>query len=374
MRLVIDCFKLVKGQGKSLGIYNLTKSLVKHLGENNSGNREIVVLGNKYNRQDFSGKGVRFLEMKGNPLNKKFDVWWELVYVNRILGILKADRVLFPRGFRPLKCVVPDTVIVHDLIPFYYNERFPGYLNKVENAYIMERLKKSILKADSVITVSEYTKRDILRRFSGAKARQDSIYVIQNGVNDMEPEVVEAARAERKTAKAYISAITSPLPHKNATGILKAYEHYYRNTENPLPLMIVGIDETEEYYPEMDPEAAQHVGCISYMKQYDHVCKFIGASRVFLFLSTAEGFGFPPVEAMQLGVPVVCSDAWSLPEICKDAAVMVDPGDPEAVSDALNSVLEDEHKASDLINRGSANVLRFSWKSRTELYQKVLFK
>ncbi len=374
MRLVIDCFKLVKGQGKSLGIYSLTKSLVRHLAEDISGSQEIVVLGNKYNRGDFSGKGIRFLEMKGDPLDKKYLAFWELIYVNRILKLVRADRVLFPRGFRPLFCRVPDTVIVHDLIPFYYHDRFPGYLNRIENAYIMWRLRMSIQRADTVITVSEYTKADILKRFKLAAMRKNRIFAIQNGVNDMEPSAMEAARVARKTAKAYISAITSPMPHKNAAGILKAYEAYYRMAENPLPLMIVGIDETEAYYPEMDAEAAQHVGCISYIKQYDHICRFIGASRAFLFLSRAEGFGFPPVEAMQLGVPVVCSDSWSLPEVCGDAAMMVPVDDAKAAAKALDDILTDEHKAHDLINRGLANVARFSWNSRSKLYRQILFR
>ena len=72
MRLVIDCFKLVKGKGKSIGIYNLAQSLVQHLtAANKSGEHceEIIVLGNEYNRKDFDIPGIRFVLMKGNPLD-----------------------------------------------------------------------------------------------------------------------------------------------------------------------------------------------------------------------------------------------------------------------------------------------------------------
>ena len=81
MRLVIDCFKLVKGQGKSIGIYNLAKNLTRNLAQTNQNGEhceEIVVLGNKYNRKDFEVPGVRFVQVKGNATNRIVYTLWEL--------------------------------------------------------------------------------------------------------------------------------------------------------------------------------------------------------------------------------------------------------------------------------------------------------
>ena len=86
MRLVIDCFKLVKGQGKSIGIYNLAKNLTRHLAQTNLNREhceEIVVLGNEYNRKDFEVPGVRFVQVKGNPTNRIAFTLWELFGVPR---------------------------------------------------------------------------------------------------------------------------------------------------------------------------------------------------------------------------------------------------------------------------------------------------
>ena len=104
MNLVIDCFKLVKGAGKSIGIYNLAKSITDHLGERmaQEGTNTIIVLGNAYNREEFDVPGVVFVEVKGNPLNKLYCIWWELVLVRQYAKKYQADRVLFPRGYRPM--------------------------------------------------------------------------------------------------------------------------------------------------------------------------------------------------------------------------------------------------------------------------------
>ena len=185
MRLVIDCFKLVKGKGKSIGIYNLAQNLAQHLTETNrNGERceEIIVLGNEYNRKDFDIPGIRFVQMKGNPLNKLTCLVWELFIVPFQARKYKADRILFPRGYRPLFYRGKDTVIIHDLIPFFYDKYFPSVLNRVENAYIMSRLKASMKHADRIITISEFSRREIDAMCPGSGKR---VRVIYNGLNEV---------------------------------------------------------------------------------------------------------------------------------------------------------------------------------------------
>ena len=125
MRLIIDCFKQVKGQGKSIGIYNLTKNLVWNLAkENKKTNQidEIVILGTEKNRDDFDVPGVTFAVIPYDPADKLRCVIWELFQVKKYMKKYKGDRILFPRGYAPLFFRGKDTIIIHDLIPFYYHE------------------------------------------------------------------------------------------------------------------------------------------------------------------------------------------------------------------------------------------------------------
>ena len=433
MNLVIDCFKQVKGAGKSIGIYNLAKSIVCHLGERmaEEGNQErgghsIIVLGNCRNREEFDVPGVTFVEVEGNPLNKLYCIWWELVLVRKYARRYQADRVLFPRGYRPFGRKgsigrrgdgrkIRDTILIHDLIPFYYDKHYPGVFHKAENAYIMYRLKVSMKKADRIITISEYSREDILDKVPECG---DKITIIYNGLNDVpygNGELKAGAekdsgkewkdsktksgnkgswnkeawnkeawnkklfgkwrKAKKKKSETadYIAAMTSGLPHKNAKGVLKTYELYRRMAKEPLDLVVFGIADTSAL-ADMDKDAAAHVRCYKFFEKFEDMCRMAAGAKAYLFLSYVEGFGFPPLEAMQLGVPVVCSDRSSLPEVVADAGLLVPPEDYERAAKALLRVTTDAALREELVRKGYENIRRFSWESRTDLYWKELFR
>lgn len=361
MRLVVDCFKLVKGAGKSIGIYNLARHLVQELAKEH-GTNEIIVFGNSYNQTDFDAPGVTFIQIDKNPLNKLTCIVWELFEVSVRAKKLKADKILFPRGYASMLHLTKEAVIIHDMIPFYYHEHYPDYFNKLENFYIMWRLKASARKADDVITISDASKQDIIRYAGVSESR---ITVINNGYNAI------TRKNYAKPDEDYIIAVTSSLPHKNAKGIVQCYEQYRHMNENPLPLKIVGIDSIAEFTT--DSEVLANVTCIRYVEKNEDFYQLIYGAKLFLFLSLIEGFGFPPIEAMQLETPVVCSNTSSLPEVVSDAAVCVDPNDRAAVAAAMTAVIEDDTKCSELCRKGLQNAERFSWSKTGRKYREVLF-
>ena len=375
MRLVIDCFKLVKGQGKSIGIYNLAKNLTRHLAETNQNREhceEIVVLGNEYNRKDFEVPGVRFIQVKGNPLSRLSYTLWELFGVVSAVKKAGGDRVLFPRGYRPLFYRGKDIVIIHDLIPFFYDRHFPGVLNRVENAYIMNRLKASIRHAYRVVTISEYSMKEMEEICPDCGKRTRVIY---NGIN---PVPCSEVPASLKPEGPYLYAGVSALPHKNALGVLKTYEAYFkaeiREGKNPARLVIIGIDSPESIPggEVLSPQAAEHVTCCRYIESGEEMHSLLAGASAFLFLSLIEGFGFPPLEAMQLGVPVICSNRSSLPEVIGDAGLLTDPDDIDGTVSCIRRLLGDEALRKELIEKGYENVKRFDWDSRIERYWEVL--
>lgn len=365
MKLVIDCFKQVKGAGKSIGIYNLARHLVWELaGKQNakqSSQNEIIVLGNSYNRKDFDVAGVTFIEIKKNPLSKLTCIRWELFDVSLLARKLGADKVLFVRGYASMLHLTKEYVIIHDMIPFYYHEHFKGYFNRLENFYIMRRLKASAKHADKVITISEASKRDIMKYAHGDEKR---ITVIHNGYTPIKKEVYAADGED------YIIAVTSKLPHKNAVGIAKAYMHYRKIAQHPLPLVVIGTDGAQ--LEGIDREL-QGITWIGYVERDEELHRLMHNAKAFLFLSVAEGFGFPPIEAMQLETPVVCSNMSSLPEVVGDAALLVNPHDVQEVAQALIRVTTDSAYAKTLVEKGLRNAERFNWDKTGEKYREVLF-
>jgi glycosyltransferase involved in cell wall biosynthesis len=366
MIICFDCFKLVKGQGKSIGIYNMALNLVQNLTNkifNVKSKDEIIVLGNEFNKGDFDLEGVTFIQIPWNPLSKVSCIAWELLGVSYYSRKYKVDRIVFPRGFLPLFVpVAKSLIIVHDLIPFYYHEKYPGVLNKYENAYIMNRLKTSIKKADEVITISETSKQDILRRI---RVDNKKITVIHNGYNAIE------FRPVKKTEE-YIIAITSMLPHKNAVGVIKSYEEYCKIDRKPLALKIIGIENTDAIYPELHQSIKQNITCIKYVQNPIQFYTLVASAKIFLFLSLIEGFGFPPIEAMQLQVPVICSNESSLPEVVKEAAKLVNPNDYRDVAENIKQVINDSDLQTYLINQGKINIERFNWVDKASDYLNVI--
>ena len=374
MILLIDCFKLVKGTGKSIGIYNLAKNLVDNLSGLDSGTR-IVVLGNKYNREDFDIKGVEFVEVKYNPLSQAVCAMWELVLVNKAIKKIHPDKVLFPRGYLPLRSISKNYVIIHDMIPFYYHKHFPGVLGKT-NYYIMWRLKASARNAYRVITVSEYAGSDIVKT-AGLKDTNKVIPIL-SGLNKMDASGIKEGyypEGQSQPYRPYISAIASKLPHKNVLGVLKAYKAYLDmhtsgQDSSILGLHIIGLDNAgvdrmiQEEHIAFTPEERSLIVGYKYIKRDEDMYAVIKGSQAFLFMSLNEGFGFPPLEAMQLGVP-------SLPEVVGSAGILVNPDDYNAVAKALVE-MESPEIRDKYIKLGYENIQRFRWDDRIQKYKEEL--
>ena len=395
MRIGFDCAKLVKGTSKSIGIYNITKSVVTRLARQLSREHELVVIGNENNREDFDVDGVEFHSVELDINSTKAILLWETVRVNSYIKKLKLDEVVFPRGFTSLFCPVKDVIIVHDLIPFYYAKHsgkmlsivkrdeviivhdlipfyyakhFPGVLNRVQNAYVMLRMKSSIKTADKVITISEYSKQDILKIVPKAEKKT---YVILHGYEAHNMETEELSNVPEK----YFYGITSRLPHKNAAGLIKAYAKYYEMTDKPYDLEVAGLPDLSmfENNPEitLTDEVKKHIHCNKFMDDRRFYSLF-AHSKGLVFLSLIEGFGLPPLEAMELGVPVISSNATSLPEVVRDAGIMADPENTDEIAAQMKQLTEQPELAKELISKGYANLKNFNWEERVEQYIKVL--
>lgn len=363
MRIGFDCAKLAKGMGKSIGIYNVAKSVVTNLVGRLPKGVELVVFGNEMNRHDFDIDGVEFVLSDIKLESRKDVILWELFRANKYIKQYNIDRIVFPRGFTSLFCPIMDIIIVHDLIPFFYHKNFPGVLGKIENAYIMTRLKQSIASADRIITISEYSKADMIAMVPKAASKTEVIlhgFDHRKQLYDVEP-----------AAEDYIIGITSGLPHKNARGIIEVYKEYVKISNKPAKLVLAGLKSLDDIEVQLDKEVADLIECKKFLEDKEYFTLFKNA-KVLLFMSIIEGFGLPPLEAMELGVPVICSDRTSLPEVVNDAGVLVNPDDYAGVAKELNKMLSDEEYRQDYIRRGYENLEKFHWEDKIQQYIKVL--
>lgn len=368
MKIIIDCFKLIKGNGKSIGIYNFAKKIVHFLSELKNKEEalkdvEIIVIGNKFNSDDMNLDNIKFISVDElNPFNKLHCIIWELIFVNKYIKKYNADKVLFPRGFTSINCPAEDIIIVHDMIPFYYDEYFKGYFNRIENFYIMNRMKWSIKNAKKVITISNESKNDIIK-ICGID--ENKIKVIYNAYYPLEID-----KSSLSSKKDYICAITSKMPHKNLDAIIESYKIYCSKANSVLKLKIIGVDNIDEY--NLSDSIKRNITCYKYIKSDKDLQKIVGESKLLLFLSMKEGFGLPPIEAMQLGVPVIYFDTSSLPEICGEAGIKVKLNDYDEVANKMIQVINDDEEYNRIVEAGYKNIERFNIELHMKQYIDVI--
>ena len=288
-----------------------------------------------------------------------------------------ADLFHAPHYVLPPLTPCRSVVTIHDCIHL----RFPQYLpNRIGYAYARGSLWAATHQADRVLTVSEASKRDILRYFRVPEPKIDVIY---NAIDERFNEPPAADEIERVKERyqlndPFVLYAGNIKPHKNLERLIEAFHLFRRRGFEHVKLLIIG-DEISKY--------ATLRRAVHRLKLHKHV-RFFGfvpdqtlavlyrLAAVFVFPSLYEGFGLPPLEAMASGAPVITSNVSSLPEVVGDAAVLIDPYDPEAIADAMRAGADRRGAADGLRERGLVRARHFSWERSIgrvrEIYQEVL--
>ncbi len=343
MRVLFDAFELAPGTGKSMGIYNYARHLLPALTEVAGPSIQFVVACNSACAADFRlaapTVSTRILH-HGVPGKFARQVWWR---GRAALEAAKARAEIYfsPKGFLPyamglLAPRVRTVVVVHDLIPLWYRAHHPGHFGLLEEHVVARALIDSVRGAHGLIAISQATADDIKTRVG----RREGVCVVPNGIPTTPP-------GEPPLPGPYIMAVTSRLPHKNATGVLQAYQRYRERTPHPLPMVVCGLDAS----------SVAGVHCVSRLTDAQlHGC--YAHASLLLFLPRIEGFGFPPVEAMAHGTPVICSDIPALREVTRGAATLVPLDDPDRTASAMTAVLAGSHPDAAEITGAVAD---FTW-------------
>jgi glycosyltransferase involved in cell wall biosynthesis len=253
---------------------------------------------------------------------------------------------------------------------------FPQYLpNRLALAYATQSIRIAARRATRVLTVSESSKRDILKFVN---IPPEKIDVIHNAYDDrfsMEPreEDVSRVRERYQLHDEFVLYAGNVKPHKNLGRVIEAFHHVHKRGLDHLRLVLIGDDISK--YAALRRAVHQHqlhkyVRFLGYLSEQTLAVMYRLAS-VFVFPSLYEGFGLPPLEAMASGTPVVTSNVSSMPEVAGDAALLVDPYDPAAIADAIFNVLTDASLREDLRRRGIARAHQFSWEASVRRVREI---
>ncbi|MBN1427533.1 MAG: glycosyltransferase family 4 protein [Anaerolineae bacterium] len=265
---------------------------------------------------------------------------------------------------------VPAVVTIHDLGYLHYPESHP-LSNRL---YLDWSTRHSVKTAKRVIAISQATADDLIR-LNGVPRQK--IRVVHFGIGNAGAE--ENGQSFKEVGRRlgipgpYILHMGSLHPRKNLARLIDAFA-LIKDTVNNLSLVMAGqpgwgYDQLLEKIAGLG--LAENVILPGYVSDADRAALYAGA-RVYAFPSLYEGFGFPVLEAMAQGVPVVCSNTSSLPELVGDAALTIDPLDVNGLADALRRLLIDEELRQTLTKRGFQRVRLFSWEACAQATLEVL--
>jgi glycosyltransferase involved in cell wall biosynthesis len=294
-------------------------------------------------------------------------VIWEQLTVARAAYRQRVDLLHVPYFAPPLRSSVPIVVTVHDVIPWH----MPIYRAGARIAAYMRLIEYSVHRARLIITVSEHARRDIA---STLKIPEERIRVIYEAAGAeyrpvRDPAVLAAARARYGLAEhqRYVFYLGGLDVRKNVPQLVRAFARVYRRLGEPdLRLLISGDPDKQKGPRFSDPRpVAAELGIadkviVRFVSDADKAALY-SAAGLFVFPSLYEGFGLDPLEAMACGAPVVCSNRTSLPEVVGNAALCVDPGDLDALAEAMYAVLSDMTLEADLRARSLRRATLFSW-------------
>jgi glycosyltransferase involved in cell wall biosynthesis len=259
-------------------------------------------------------------------------------------------------------------VTIHDLGYVYFPSAHPDPARR----YLAWSTRHSAKRATRIIVDSLATARDLAAHYGVSENRINLVYpgVDESLAPVSDPSRLKAVRARYNLPERYLLFIGTLQPRKNISRIVQAYARWQaKQAASDVALVLAG--------PQgwlYDPNWTAGVpGVIlpGYIQDSDIAALYSGALGL-VFPTLYEGFGFPVLEAMRCGTPVITSTSSSLPEVAGNAALMVNPRDTDAVADAIDRIVKDQPLRADLVRKGFEQAQQFTWQHAAEQTLQVL--
>lgn len=301
-----------------------------------------------------------------------FKIWFDFS-VARALKQFNIDLFFSPDGYLSLTTDVPQVGVIHDLNFVHYPHDIPTK----HRGYLLRNFPKFARKAMHIVTVSNYSKADLIQTYGIAP---EKITVGYNGAADwfcpVESAHQEVIRAKYASGLPYFLSVGALHPRKNIVRLLQAFDAFKAQSGSETQLVIAG----DSYFwsAEMKKtletmrfkEAVRFTGHV----QPEELVGLYGSARALVFVSYFEGFGIPLVEAMRCGCPVIAGNRTSLPEVVGDAGKLVDPFQVTEITDAMMELDANSDLRESYIQRGYAQTEQFTWDRTAEVVSGVVRK
>ena len=364
MRIAVNTRLLLKGKLEGIGWF--TFETLKRITQNHPEHEFIFIFDRPFDPDFIFAENVTPVVI-GPPARHPLLFWiWFDFSIPKILNKYKVDLFLSPDGYLSLRTKVPQLAVIHDINFVHRPDDLPWLIEKYYN-FFFPRFARI---AKRIATVSFYSKEDIARSF---KISYDKIDVVYDGINQIFKPLSEnekiAVRKKFTGGAEYFLFVGALHPRKNVSGLLNAFDSFKTDTDNNIKLIIVGgeMHKTGDIFETYDnmrfKDDVIFTGRVATSDLHD----IFGAALALTFVPFFEGFGIPVVEAMTAGVPVLCSNTTSIPEVGGNAVIYADPMKIDQITDAMLKLANDKELRQELIEKGFEQKNKFSWDETAHL-------
>ncbi|MBW1690536.1 MAG: glycosyltransferase family 4 protein [Deltaproteobacteria bacterium] len=306
---------------------------------------------------EFNLNNEKWVKIGGSFKKKLVSTIWMQAWTPILAHSLNLNIFWGPRHNLPLllPSKVKTVLTIHDIV----HRLHPTTMAK--RNFISERLfmRCSLIKADTIITDSRSTAKDIQQNYP---INSKKIQTIHLGIPDLPSDIIIDTSTNPIINKNYFLFVGTLDPRKNFKRILKAFE-LLKPQQYDVHLALIGGQgwKNKTFWKSLKIHPLkEYIHYIGYVDRGE-LAEYYRNALCLLFPSLYEGFGFPILEAMACGTPVISSNISSMPEIAGDAAILVDPYNVVALAKAMHKVLTDGKLRKVLIKKGFGRVKNFSW-------------
>jgi glycosyltransferase involved in cell wall biosynthesis len=297
-------------------------------------------------------------------------LWFEWS-IPRVLKKIKADLFFSPDAYLSLKTRVDSIAMFHDL----NFEHYPKDIQFFNRHYYRHYFPKFARKAKHIVTVSEFSKKDIVNLYD---VPPEKVSVVYNGANEDFKPVGDSVRMDvRKRYTAghpYFLFVGALHPRKNLVRLFQAFDYFKEQHKSDIKLLIIGnkqywTTEIRESYENMRNRGEVIFGG---RLPGEELHKVVASALAMTYVSYFEGFGIPIIEAFRCDVPVITSNVTSMPEVAGDAACLIDPFSVKSIAEGMEKLAFDPELRTRLVEKGRERRKLFTWdNSAKQLWQVI---
>lgn len=257
---------------------------------------------------------------------------------------------------------IKTVITLHDIIPM----KMPDTVSETFLKIFNENIQNILDNSDGIITVSNFSKEDISKTFSYPKEKifvthlaAEEIYTPLNKFHSS-----QYLKKHYGIDRDFLLYVGGFSPRKNILGLIEAFNLVKNSYKRDLKLVIIGTKgpSYEIYRKKVDELNLSSSVIFTGFIPIDDMPIFYSASKALVYPSFYEGFGLPPIECMACGTPVIASNLTSMPEVCQDAALLVDPYDVDEIKENILTLLNNHKFYSLMIYKGLSHSSKFNWK------------